>query len=574
MSSIETDVRPFEERDLRKYITEDEQTEIKTYEKIGAGACANLYKKDRLVYKILKENSKGLYKRGSLERLASADVKSSLCVFPKEVLKDQNGIDLGYTMDLVIGTKLKDIFQDISFGQLEQVLTDAEVGIKELSEQKIVFDDMHFNNMMWDEENESIRIIDTDFFKIAEEISTEEIEKSNHMKFNNQIETLIGLRDGVLSKYLGRNEEYTKFYKEYFKRGLKGEKLSPCELIKKIKSVAEKDFGTEFTTISQVIEKAKDKVKEYDDEELDFENWSEGNDNLRNLLRSCRDNNVPSMFCCAGHGKEKPAYITIQMNEQTNGKIYNIMNKMSNVKDISFRFAQKEFGQEPSFTVYMNNEQSKNEIMDIISLAMTEERSKEELPLNFQKFIDINNVFQSEDIGFDLQYNIGKRRNSLLLENLKFANSKWLEKPDFKNIGLKSREDMFGRVQYFRNGIRNEKDTQVLNDILVNLNKVYDINYDETIAKLTMQQKIAQKISSNRFLRKIPFIEKFIKEQLYMLPDATEKPKVISASDKRKSFIEELSKDIEPVKTYKKDLIELEKNKNTRTEKCINDDGR
>lgn len=570
MSSIETDVRPFEESDVIKYITEDEQTEIETYEKIGAGACANLYKKDKLVYKILKENSKGLYRSGSLEKLAG--IKSSLCVFPKKVLKAPNGIDLGYTMDLVVGTKLKDIFQDISFEQLEQVLANAEIGINELSEQKIAFDDMHFDNMMWDEENKSIKIIDTDFFKFAEEISTEELNKSNQTKFNNQIETLMGLRDGILSKYLRRNEEYTKFYKEYFKRGLNGEKVSTYELIQKIKSVAEKDFGTEFTTISQVIEKAKDKVKEYDDEELDFENWSEGNENLRNLLRSCRDNNVPSMFCCAGHGREKPAYITIQMNEQTNGKIYNIMNKMSKVKDISFRFAQKEFGQEPSFTVYINNEQSKNEIMDIISLAMTEERTKEELPVNFQKIIDINNIFQSEGIGFDLQYNIGKRSNSLLLENLKFANSKWLEKPDFKNIGLKPRKNMFGKMQYFRNGIRNEKDIELLNDILGNLNKVYDVNYDGTIEELTMKQKIAQKISFNRFLRKIPFIEKFIKEQLYMFPDTTEKQKVNSASNKRRSFIEELSKDVEPVKTYEKNLIELEKNKNTEIGKCINDD--
>lgn len=568
MSSIETDVRSFEKSNVIKYITEDEQAEIETYDKIGAGACANLYKKDKLVYKILKENSKGLYRNGSLEKLAG--IKSTLCIFPKEVLKDQNEIDLGYTMDLVVGRKLKDVFQDISFEQLEQVLANAEIGIKELSEQKIAFDDMHFDNIMWDEKNKSIRIIDTDFFKLAEEISTEELNKSNQIKFNNQIETLIGLRDGILSKYLGRNAEYTKFYKEYFKRGLKGEKVSPYELIEKIKSVAEKDFGTEFTFISQVIEKTKDKVKEYDDEELDFENWSEGNENLRNLLRNCRDNNVPSMFCCAGHGKEKPAYITMQMNEQTNGKIYNIMNKMSKVKDISFRFAQKEFGQEPSFTVYMNNEKSKNEIMDSISLAMTEEKTKEELPVNFQKLIDISNIFQSEGIGFDLQYDIGKKSNNLLLENLKFANSKWLEKSDFKKIGLKSRKNMFGRMQYFRNSIRNGKDTDVLNDILGELNQIYDINYNETTADLTIQQKLAQKISSNRILRKIPFIEKYVKKQLYILPDTTQKQIVNSTSDKRKSFIEELSNSGKYMKIYERKPIKLEKN--TEIGKDINKD--
>lgn len=524
--------------DRIRFISREEQEKIETFQKIGAGACANLYRNGNEAYKILKENSKGLYRNGSLEKLVG--IKSSICVFPNEVLKDKDGLDIGYTMDFIVGKKMKDVFQNLSFEQLQQILTDADLGIEELSQQKIAFDDMHFDNIMWDEENHAIKIIDTDFFKFADELSVEELNLSNQTEFNNQMEILIGLRDGVLAKYLGRNEEYTQFYKEYFKRGLKGEKLNSYELIDKIKTIAEKDFGTEFHSISQIEERAKEKVKEYEDEEMDIENWSEGNEHLRNLLKSCRDNKVPSMFSCAGHGKGKPAYVTVQMNEQTIGKIYSIMSQMTDVKDISLRFAQKEFGKDPSFTIYMQNEQSKNEVMDMISLALAQEKTKDELPENFQKLIQINDIFKNEDIGFDLGYDIGKSNNKLLLENLKFGNSEWLEKSDFKRMGLRSRENMFGKMQYFKNGIKNEKESNILGGIIENLNQIYDIDYERP-EELTLIQKIAQKISSNGLLGRIPFIDKFVKRQLYVLPETTQKQNVHSINEQRKSFLDELS---------------------------------
>lgn len=521
-----------------RILSQEEIDKIETFEEIGAGACAKIYKDGNEAYKIIKENAKGLYRVGSLEELAN--IKSSLCVFPKEILKDDNGSELGYKMDFVSGRKMKDIFTELSFAQLQQLLSNAELGIEDLSEQKIAFDDMHFDNMMWDEEHESIKIIDTDFFKFAEEIPTQRLNNSNQTKFNNQIETLIGIRDGTLATYLGRNEEYIQFYKEYFKRGLKGETLSSYELIDRIKSIAEKDLVTEFSNISQITEKAKDRVKEYKDEELDIENWSEGNEHLRNLLTSCRDNKVPSMFCCAGHGKGKPAYITIQKNEHTMGKIYSIMSHMEHVKDISLRFAQKELGQEPNFTVYMHNEKSKNEIMDMMSFAMTQEKEQDELPENFQMLTKIDDIFTKEEIGYDLEYTIGKNHNRLLLENLKYGHSKYLEKTDFKEMGFKSKKNMVGKTLYLKNGISKGKESNTLNNILENLKQIYDEDYERP-EDFTLSQKLAQRISSNQFLSKMPFMNKFIKKQLYILPEKTQKQTKHNLTDKREKFSGELS---------------------------------
>ena len=56
--------------------------------------------------------------------------------------------------------------------------------------------------------------------------------------------------------------------------------------------------------------------------DLDIKEWSEGNEHLENLLIACRENGIPSMFCCAGHNNENPAYIVFKMNSQTITRVY------------------------------------------------------------------------------------------------------------------------------------------------------------------------------------------------------------------------------------------------------------
>lgn len=186
------------------------------------------------------------------------------------------------------------------------------------------------------------------------------------------------------------------------------------------------------------IPKSQEEIEKQNEEIL---KWSEGNEHLQRLLQNCRENNVPSMFCCAGHGKGKPAYITVRMNEETIGKVYSIMSNMADMKDIGFRFAQKEFGRDPSFTVYMNNEREKNNIMDIISKAMSQEQQMDSLPNNFKMLIQISKIFIQNEVGFDLEYGMG-RNNKLILENLKFGNSQYIEQSDFKQMGLRLKRDI------------------------------------------------------------------------------------------------------------------------------------
>ena len=55
-------------------ISPQQRAQIEALEYIGAGACANVYKDNDTVYKIIKENAKPLYWPGSLENYLKSRV--------------------------------------------------------------------------------------------------------------------------------------------------------------------------------------------------------------------------------------------------------------------------------------------------------------------------------------------------------------------------------------------------------------------------------------------------------------------------------------------------------------------
>lgn len=70
---------------------------------------------------------------------------------------------------------------------------------------------------------------------------------------------------------------------------------------------------------------------------------------------------------------------------------------------------------------------------------------------------------------------------------------------------------------------------------------------NNSTTQLTFMQRVAQRVSSNRFLSKLPFIKKFAENKLKMLPEAKQELQVVNAVDnKTDSFIkslQELKKD-------------------------------
>lgn len=249
-----------EKQELSRKISAEE---IEGLEKIGEGKCANIYKKGSIVYKILKENSdsRRFYSKEMLQQLVG--VKSDLCVFPNEILEDDKGNLLGYSMDLVTGRKMKDIIAMLPFDQIQSAIEKAERDIGEISKQAIIFDDMHDDNVMWNEETQSIQIIDTDFFKRADDNS--DLNNLNYQKFARTIQYIINSR---IEQY-GRteNEALIPFYNLTSLKTRDGQQLSINEYILNLKSVIENDFGKQFNNLNEIEMALQEKQEEIEEQQ-------------------------------------------------------------------------------------------------------------------------------------------------------------------------------------------------------------------------------------------------------------------------------------------------------------------
>ena len=239
-----------------------DKRELEGLEKIGEGKCATIYRKSNIVYKILKENSdsRSFYSKEMLQKLVG--IKSSLCVFPNEILEDENGDLIGYSMDFVQGLKISDALSQLSFEQLGTAIKNLKLGIQEISEQGIIFEDLHCDNIMWNKGNQSFQIIDTDFFKKIENVP--DLNEVNYKKFTNQIISLI---EWKIRRY-GRteNQEIQPFYnicEDFYNQF--GKPISINEYLSDLMSIMERDFGKKFNNLNDIeiaLQKKQDEVEE------------------------------------------------------------------------------------------------------------------------------------------------------------------------------------------------------------------------------------------------------------------------------------------------------------------------
>ena len=230
-----------------KVISKKEFKKIELLEKIGEGSYANLYKSDDIVYKIFKENEddeEDIYEDEihNLERLVN--FKNGICVFPNELLKDENGNFIGYTMDFVKGENISDIIENIPFEILKKALAEAIQEINELSKKKIRIEDLQ---IIWEEKTNSLRFIDTDQYYISEHTSEDYIKENNLATLKLEIESAIYIASKILDEYLKKNGAYILD--------------DLIEMIDKIKTIAEKDFGKEFNSLVEIKEEIRGKYK-------------------------------------------------------------------------------------------------------------------------------------------------------------------------------------------------------------------------------------------------------------------------------------------------------------------------
>ena len=232
---------------------------IEKLEKIGEGKCANIYINGSTVYKILKKDtdSKRFYSKEMLQQLVG--IKSNLCVFPNEILEDNDGNLLGYSMNFVPGRKMKDIIAMLPFEQLQSVIEKAEHDVREISKQGIMFDDMHDDNVMWNEESQKIQIIDTDFFKRTE--NNTNLNNINYQRFARTIQYMIDSRINRYGKI--ENEELIPFYDLTSLKNKDGKQLSINEYISNLKSSIENEFEKQFNNLNEIEMALQEKQNEF-----------------------------------------------------------------------------------------------------------------------------------------------------------------------------------------------------------------------------------------------------------------------------------------------------------------------
>lgn len=246
----------------------------------------------------------------------------------------------------------------------------------------------------------------------------------------------------------------------------------------------------------------------------DIKEWSEGNKHLERLLIACRENGVPSMFCCAGHSNKEPAYVVFKMNKQTIGKIYSIVNSLNDINNIALTFTRNPLFSDSKFGVYMYDENEKNMVIDYMTEATTTEEKIENLPENFRKMVEVAELLIDEKFNFDLSYYKGKERKiyfrNFILEDTKYPFNRKIGKMGFTLI------ENGANNHYFIDGITEDKEHNVWEKVLdgmknicagVNKSKKEDIS-DE----YKQRKRFEEMISNNGKYKRISGIVSNIKD--------------------------------------------------------------
>ena len=122
---------------------------LSSLEKIGKGACADVYKYGDKALKVLNESGKAIASLQETSKLVG--IKNDTFVLPEEILTSVDG-EVIYILQLVDGQAFIDdnIIKNIDFDTLKDAIAKVEQDLQQLSANKVVCDDLNHKNIMWD----------------------------------------------------------------------------------------------------------------------------------------------------------------------------------------------------------------------------------------------------------------------------------------------------------------------------------------------------------------------------------------------------------------------------------------
>ena len=251
--------------------------------KLGEGASSTVYRDGDKAYKILKDSFdlRPAYTKKFIQKFDG--IKNDLCVFPDDILEDSNGNLLGYIMDYVDGGSLTSAISNIPLDKLVQAIPKMKEQAIELARQGVFVSDLHSDNILWDNEKQEFRIIDTDFFnRVQGEIDPESINTNVNVISN----SIISCMDNRIQQYC--REENNQKIPLYDIRN--NTPMSLEQYIEVLRSTMEKDFGKEFGTISEMEESLLAKQEEIEEKQFLEETEKEMTFKQR-FIRSLANNN-------------------------------------------------------------------------------------------------------------------------------------------------------------------------------------------------------------------------------------------------------------------------------------------
>lgn len=122
---------------------------LSSLEKIGKGACADVYKYGDEALKVLNESGKAMVNLQETSKLVG--IKNDTFILPEEILTGADGKVIGYILELVDGQAFIDdnIIKNIDFDTLKGAIAKVEQDLQQLSANKVVCDDLNHKNIMW-----------------------------------------------------------------------------------------------------------------------------------------------------------------------------------------------------------------------------------------------------------------------------------------------------------------------------------------------------------------------------------------------------------------------------------------
>lgn len=122
---------------------------LSSLEKIGKGACADVYKYGDEALKVLNESGKAMVNLQETSKLVG--IKNDTFILPEEILTGADGEVIGYILELVDGQAFIDdnIIKNIDFDTLKGAIAKVEQDLQQLSANKVVCDDLNHKNIMW-----------------------------------------------------------------------------------------------------------------------------------------------------------------------------------------------------------------------------------------------------------------------------------------------------------------------------------------------------------------------------------------------------------------------------------------